>query len=229
MTTVAIHQPNYLPWLGYFAKIARADAFVFLDDAQFTKGGYTNRVRILSAKGPRWLTVPVAVSLGDAIDRVRPSATGWPRAHLDLLRNEYRKAACFKQVLPDLSDMLLSVPEGSLAEVNAHLVRAVARRLGLSCSFLRSSELGVAGAADDRLVEITAAVAPGGSYLSGQGGARYQDPEKFKAAGLGFAYLGFAHPSYAQGAMARDFVPGLSVLDAAMHLGWEGAAHLVGG
>lgn len=227
--TVAIHQPNYLPWLGYFAKIARADTFVFLDDVQFGKGGYTNRVQVLSAKGPRWLTVPVAAHLGDPIDRVMPKP-GWVRSHLDFLRNEYRRAAGFKAAWPELEAMLRTAPAADLAAVNIHLVTALAGRLGLACAFSRSSEFPVRGAADDRLVELTAAAAPGGSYLSGQGGAKYQDPAKFAAAGLGFSYLGFRHPEYSQGAAASGgFVPGLSVADAVLNLGWDGAAALLAG
>lgn len=225
--TVAIHQPNYLPWLGYFAKIARADRFIFLDDVQFSKGGYTNRVQVLSAKGPRWLTVPVAVSLGDPIARVMPKP-GWVRSHVDMLRNEYRRAARFKAAWPELEAMLHAAPEADLAAVNIHLVTALAGRLGLGCEFSRSSEFATTGAADDRLVELTAAAAPGGGYLSGKGGAKYQDPAKFAAAGLGFAYLGFSHPEYPQGEMAPGgFVPGLSVVDAVLHLGWDGAAALL--
>src|SRR3546814_3690829 len=77
---VAIHQPNYLPWLGYFHKIARADVFVFLDDVQFSKNGYTNRVRILGDGAARWLTIPAAVHLGDPIGAVRPARPDWCRS-----------------------------------------------------------------------------------------------------------------------------------------------------
>ena len=75
---VAIHQPNYLPWMGYFHKMHHADVFIFLDDVQFTKGSHINRVKILSGKGPRWLTVPVVkVKLGQNIIDVRPSSNNW--------------------------------------------------------------------------------------------------------------------------------------------------------
>lgn len=224
---VAIHQPNYLPWLGYFAKIARADVFVFLDDVQFSKGSYTNRVQILSPKGPRWLTVPVAAHLGDAIDRVPPSRPDWAGAHLDTLRGMYSSAPCFKAAWPGVRALLESAPAADLAAVNMHLVQELAGLLGLSCAFRKSSGLALASSSDDRLVEIVSQVAPGGTYISGKGGAKYQDPAKFAAAGLGFAYLDFAHPVYAQG--AAPFLPGLSVLDAVFHLGWAGAAALLAG
>jgi len=228
---VAIHQPNYLPWLGYFHKIARADIFVFLDDVQYTKGGYTNRVRILSPNGPRWLTVPVRVHLGDSINHVLPSKEGWSRAHLDTLRGMYEGTPAFKEVWPDVCGLLKSVPVGDLAAVNEHLVCRLASLLGLSCLFRRSSEFELVSASDERLLEIVSLVAPGGTYLSGSGAAKYQDPDKFASAGLEFEYTGFQHPRYAQGAHlgVEGFEQGLSVLDAVFHLGWQGAAAMVRG
>lgn len=228
---VAIHQPNYLPWLGYFAKIARADTFIFLDDVQFSKGSYINRVQVLGGGEARWLTVPVAVRLGDPINKVRPRDAQWITSHCAFFRNEYRRAAHFRQVWPELEDILLKAPGGEdLAAINQFLIEALSGRLGLSCVFTRSSGFAVAGSSDDRLVELTAAAVPGGTYLSGKGGAKYQDPAKFASAGLGFAYQNFVHPEYGQGPLvAGPFVAGLSVVDAIMHLGWEDTAALLAG
>ena len=57
--TVVILQPQFFPWRGVFEQIRLADEFVHLDDAQFQKGGFTNRVQLKTANGPLWLTVPV--------------------------------------------------------------------------------------------------------------------------------------------------------------------------
>lgn len=224
---VAIHQPNYLPWLGYFHKIGLADTFIFLDDAQFSKNSYINRVQVMAPDGPKWLTVPVSVHLGDPIDAVKPARSDWRRAHLDSLRSYYRRAPAFDEVWPGLEAAYGDLPEGDLAASNRALVVRVAEALGLDCRFVDASALGAAGrGGDDRLVRLVAAVAPGGTYLSGKGGAKYQDPEKFAAAGLGFRYAGFEHPVYDQGGDA--FTPGLSVVDAAFRLGWRQTAALLG-
>ncbi len=226
MTIVAIHQPNYLPWLGYFHKIARADVFVFLDDVQFSKNSYINRVRILAGGKQRWLTVPVSVHLGDAIKTVRPARTDWAAAHLDTMRTFYGEAHSFRAVWPTLAEIYAALPHGSIAASNRALVEGVAGELGLQCRFLASSEIETGAAAgDDRLVRIVQAVAPDGTYLSGKGGANYQDPDRFTAAGLGFRYTDFAHPRYDQG--GGEFVAGLSVVDAIFQLGWRGTADLL--
>lgn len=206
--------------------MARADRFVLLDDAQFSKGSYTNRVRILGSAGARWLTQPVSAPLGTPINEVALAVPDWTDRHLDTLRGAYRLASAFASVMPDVEAIYQALPPGQLAEVNRSLILALAERLGIGTSIRRASDIGVESrSGDDRLVAIVRALAPGGAYLSGRGGERYQDPAKFARAGLALIANDFVHPIYAQG--CRDFVSGLSVLDAVFHLGWEGAAALI--
>lgn len=223
---VAVHQPNYAPWLGYFHKIAHADVFVFLDDVQFSKGSYTNRVRIGRDDGAVWLTQPVRHALGQAINEVGFAQNDWPARHLDALRGAYRRAACFDEIWSDLITMYERIPTDSLAAANRHLIEAIVAHLAIDCRFAASSDLHVNELkGDDRLVAIVGALAPGGTYLSGGGGDKYQDPAKFADAGIDLVYANFAHPDYPQG--AARFQPGLSVLDAASHLGWAGTRALL--
>ena len=223
---VAIHQPNYLPWLGYFAKIARADVFVFLDDVQFSKNSYTNRVQILGAAGPRWLTIPVANRLGMAINIVMPARDDWARAHLDVLKQVYGDAPAFSAIWDDLRTFLNSAPSGDLASINQFLIKSISERLGFRCRFETSSSIDTGcAAADDRLVRLVTALAPRGTYLSGRGGAKYQDPEKFASAGLEFQYLNFRHPVYEQS--ESTFVPGLSIVDVLFRMGWGRTAEIL--
>ncbi|MHB1218272.1 MAG: WbqC family protein [Alphaproteobacteria bacterium] len=223
---VAIHQPNYFPWLGYFRKIAEAEMFVFLDDVQFSKNSYINRVQIADASGSRWLTIPVSVHLGMRIDQVKPAHADWRTAHLSSLHNAYRGASCFRTVWRDVEAIYAMASGENLAAINQTLVQAVARHLGLSCKFHASSSLGVGDAAGDvRLAALVAAIDPNGTYLSGKGGAKYQNPDTFSKAGLSFRYSDFDHPVYSQG--REPFQPGLSVLDAAFHLGWPATARLI--
>lgn len=218
---IAIHQPNYLPWLGYFRKIADADAFVFLDDAQFTKNSYINRTRVLNAGVPRWLTVPVSVSLGQSIDAVAPARPDWRAAHLDSLKGFYVKAPAFGEGIALLSELLDRVPAEPLSDINRHLIEGLAGVLGLPTCFHASSEIGAADRrADDRLIALCRMLSTEPVYLSGRGGASYQDPEKFAAAGVGLRYTEFTPMPYFQN--SETFVPGLSVVDALFHLGIDG-------
>jgi hypothetical protein len=223
---VAIHQPNYAPWLGYFHKIARADVLVFLDDAQFSKNGYINRVQILAAGKPRWLSVPVSFKLGEPINQTRPARTDWPAAHLDTLRTFYRSAACFKSVWDQICEIYREIPSGFLDAANRWLIERFSAEIGLACRFQAASDLPLGPAkGDDRLIAIVQQIDENAIYLSGKGGAKYQDPAKFKAAGIELRYTDFVHPVYDQGG---QFVPGLSILDAVFHLGWDRTRALVG-
>src|SRR5262249_29534956 len=96
MTAVAIHQPHYLPWLGYLAKWAAADVFVFLDTVQYEKNGWQNRNRIKPATGPRWLTVPVHARLGTSIDGVTLDDQPWCQRHRRAIEHAYADAPHFK-------------------------------------------------------------------------------------------------------------------------------------
>ena len=225
MTIVAIHQPNYLPWLGYFWKIARADIFVFLDDTQFSKGGYTNRVQIAAFDTPRWMTLPVTHAFGDTIDRVGIAKPGLGRAHLDVLFQTYRDASARRTVWPFVEALLGEDAELNLARRNEALVEALARRLGGATRFVRSSELGIGDSADERLANIVERLAPGGIYLSGKGAKAYQSETTFAARGVTLRYSSFSPAPYPRG--AAPFVPGLSILDALFHLGFDATAELL--
>lgn len=224
---IAIHQPNYLPWLGYFHKIACADVFVFLETVQFSKGSVTNRVRIRRGGEPVWLTQKIRQTLGQPIATLSFVEADWPRRHLDALHGAYRDAPKFRTVLPALESLMLGTPTDTLSAANRHLIEGLAHLLGLKTIFVRDSALGVgASPADDRLVALVDAVAPCAAYLSGKGGASYQDPAKFAQAGIELRYSRFQETAYEQPG-AATFVPGLSVVDALFSVGVDATRALV--
>lgn len=224
-TIVAIHQPNYAPWLGYFYKIARSDIFVLLDDAQYTKNSFINRVQIASAGKPRWLTIPVAYRFGEPIAQVQPAKSTWKRSHIDTLSQCYRAAAYFRSVWNDICAIYEALPDGNLAVCNRALIEAIADRLQLRVRFVASSDYTIEGKADDRLVGLVSALSPNAVYLSGRGGEKYQSERKFEVAGIELRYTDFKHPAYDQG--RPEFLPGLSILDAVFNLGWDRTADLL--
>jgi len=225
---VAIHQPNYAPWLGYFYKMVQSDVFVFLDDAQYSRGSYTNRVRIGRAGNAVWLTQPIMREFGGEISGTRFSDDDWSRKHLDTLKGAYQGAAAFRETWPMVQAIWQQVPRESLAAANRHIVEALAASMDLRPQFLNASTLPTNGATgDERLSRIMRAVAPdGGIYLSGEGGSGYQSPDTFSSAGYELRYAGFQHPEYSQG--NAPFVAGLSVLDALFNVGMDATRRLIG-
>jgi len=222
--TVACHQPNFLPWLGFFAKMARADVFVLLDDVQFTRGpnrhNWTTRVRIGGANGPLWLSLPVRRA-GAGLQRILDLRTDdqdprWLTKMLKTLEQSYGGTAHASSVLPPVLDVLRH-HGGSICETNVALIETVASLLSLETRLVRSSEQPVDGVATARLVNLTRANG-GDAYLSGDGADDYQLEAEFSAAGIGLRRLGFRHPEYRQRS-GGAFVPGLSVIDALCQAG----------
>jgi hypothetical protein len=229
MTLVAMHQPTFLPWLGWWDKLARADRLVLLDDVQFPKKGGTwmNRVRLLVNGAPAWVTVPVDRSYHGVrtvretrIDDSKP----WRKKIDATLATSYGRAAHFDDVYP-LAAALLGLPVDGIAEFNEAGIRRLAAGLELDAGKLvRQSELQVEGAATDLLVNLCRALG-GTAYMTGDGSDEYLEPEKFGAAGLELVVQQFSPPRYPQ--LASDHVPGLSIVDALMNCGWEGTRALL--
>ena len=104
---VAVHQPQYLPWLGYFDKIDRADVFVMLDTVQYKKNEWQNRNRIKTAAGPQWLTVPVTYRFPQRIDEVGVNnRERWQHRQRQALVSNYRKAPFWDGLAPFLEEVL---------------------------------------------------------------------------------------------------------------------------
>ena len=221
---LAIHQPNYLPWLGYFHKIAHCDVFVFLDNVQYEKGGFTNRNKIKTSQGPRWLTVAVSTSgnYRQAVKDVRISDTAlWGAQHWGALQTSYANARCFGESAPRFK-AIYAKPWERLADLNEALIIATCSMLGIGgVEFRKASSMNVSGAKSDLLAQICREVAAD-TYLTGTGASRaYLQEEPFRRAGVKVAFDEFAHPTYGQ--LWGKFCPNMSVVDLVFN---EGAGSL---
>jgi len=224
---VAIHQPHYLPWLGYLAKWAAADLLVFLDTVQYEKHGWQNRNRIKTAQGPRWLTVPVHARLGTAIrDVTIDTAQPWRARHLRAVEEAYAAAPYLGRHREALGALYAPAWE-RLAPLAVASARLLADACGIRTPTRLASELGAAATdPTDRLVELCRAVGAD-TYLAGRDGAAYLDLERFRAAGIAVLAQAYAHPVYAQA--HGEFVPFLSALDLLLTHGDDALSILGGG
>lgn len=229
MKAVAIHQPNFFPWLGYFDKIRRADIFVLLDDVQYPKTGgtWSNRVKFLINGEGRWVTAPIerAYHGTRAINEISFSdKDDWRGRMLRTIQAAYRRAPYFSEVWR-VVEPLIANPAQNLAEFNIHAITTMANSMGFDTSrFVRSSSIPTDSTATQRLIDLTRSVG-GEQYLCGGGAGGYQDDMAFKDAGLVLAYQGFSPAPYPQQG-GGEFVSGLSAIDAAMNVGWAGIRNL---
>jgi hypothetical protein len=224
----AIHQPNFFPWLGYFDKIARADVFVFLDDAQHPATGSTwsNRVRLLIGGEPRWVTAPIKRPAHgtQAIAEVLWAPQPWRERLVKTLHLNYGRAPHYAEAMHLLRPLALD-PEPRLAAYNMRAVRELAAALGISTEFRLASEFALSSSATERLIELTRSVGCD-TYLTGGGAGGYQEDGLFREAGLRLEYQAFCHPEYPQRRIGC-FQPGLSLIDALMHCGIEHTRRLI--
>ena len=223
---VAAHQPNYLPWLGYFYKIAHCDIFVLLDDVQFTKNSFQNRVRVKGPKGPVWLTQPV-LHTGRSDQATREvefaAQVDWRVKHAKTLSANYARAAHATSILPVCQEWLADNCR-FLSEANITLIKSVAQLLGLRAEFVVSSTLEVDLMKGDRIAELCRRVGAT-AYLSGHGARKYQDEAQFNERGIKLVYSDFAVREYPQ--LWGDFCPGLSVIDALFNVGLDATQEML--
>jgi WbqC-like protein family len=225
MKRLVILQSNYLPWLGYFDLMRRADMFVILDVVQYTKNDWRNRNRIRTPQGPHWLTIPVNFSLSAAtpIDEVQVAKHDWADKHIDLLRQFYRRSGAYVQESPWLFEELNSLAaEPLLSKINTCLLTKIAKRLGIgtpvahSSSVLDRDEL-IAMGSNERLLALCAELGAT-HYLSGPAAKAYLDVERFAASGVQVEWMSYeGYAPYAQA--GEGFEPRLSVVDALLNLG----------
>lgn len=210
----AVMQPYLFPYLGYFQLIRAAEVFVVYDDAQYMKGGWINRNRILMHGKPQWLTLPLyQASPNRRIDQIEA-----PMARRDgllrTLRQCYGKAPHFHEVFPLLETILLH-EERNLAGLVDHALRRLSEHLGLNPRWHLASALGVPAGlrGQDRVLALCAAAGIG-HYVNLPGGRGLYDPAAFVGQGMRLSFLRPALAPYRQ--FGGDFVPGLSIVDALM-------------
>jgi WbqC-like protein len=214
---VAIHQPHYFPYPGFFHKVSLADAFVIMDDVQYDRG-FINRNRILDVHGPVWLTVPINKSqkfMTNMQVEVNNSIP-WTKDHLKKIQVSYSNAKYF-HLYRDYLEAVYDREWPTVFELDLATLKKTFEWLGISVPIIRESELNIASKGTQRLVDVCAAVGAD-TYVSGRGGRDYMDEPLFQRNDLKLEYQAYSPSPYPQ-RMSGSFVPDLSILDMLANLG----------
>ena len=214
----AVHQPNFLPYLGFFDKLLQSDVFVLYDTAEFSRSGFHNRNRIKTSHGVTWLTVPVQLHRGQSIKDVPVADPDFRLAHSRSFRHHYGQSRFYEALAGGFERAYGNGPSGLLVDVNRRLLDHLCDLLGYSGRVVLASDLNLdrSKKSSEALAEMVAAV--GASiYLSGPGGRDYLCETPFGERGVKVVWQDFHHPRYDQ--LWGEFVPNLSVADALFNLG----------
>jgi hypothetical protein len=212
---IAAHQPNWMPWLGYWNKMPNVDKVILLDAVQYTRGNYINRVQLKNKKGRFWWTLPTSAGLQDRIcdamvvDGIR-----------DKLWNQLFNAYHGYEFWEDYSEYfhdVVTYPSRYLSEINYHALKTIARLLDIDTNkFILQSEIGGMGQKTDLLIDLCNKVGAD-TYFSGHRGGDYMDLDKFNDAGIKVEFQDFIHPEYFQ--QIGKFETGLSIVDVLCNCG----------
>lgn len=217
---VAIHQPNYLPWMGYFFKMMRADCFVLFDNAQYPKGTICNKNRIKTPIGEMSLTVPVKISKGhlQKINEIEIVITEkWAVKHWKTIQTNYSRAKFFKYYESAFELVYKRRRWSSLAELNETIILLIRELLGIQTKIIRASELLIT----DKVGNLGICKFLGATcYLSGDGSRGYLREEEFIKEGISIEYTNFKHPAYYP-QLYVGFIPNLSIIDLLFNCGPE--------
>lgn len=217
---VVILQPGYLPWLGFFDQLRRADVFVIYDDVQYTKRDWRSRNRIKTQTGEKYLTVPV-INRGRFSQLIKETeidySQNWQHKHLATILTSYKRAPFFENYYLGLEKILNSKPK-YLLELNTQIINTCANWLGIKTPLIFSSDLNIAGSSTSRLVNICKHL-KADSYLTGDAASAYLDSSLFDLAGIKLEYHGYKHPFYKQ--LYPPFLLYMSIIDLLFNHGSE--------
>lgn len=223
---VTIHQPNFFPWLGFFRKLSRADVFVLLDAVPPPKTGssWVNRVRLMVGGTAQFVTAPMKRPSGTPnINELELDDDGrWRVKFLKTLAMNYGRAPHYKRHLP-LVEELVNAPIKNIAAFDEHAMVRLMAEIGFEKRIVRHSGMTQPEAFDLRGSERLAAICKAlgaDTYLSGSGADEYEDPAVYERAGLKLETSRYTPVPYTQ-ANVKQFVPGLSILDALFNVGAE--------
>ena len=217
MKSIAIMQPVYLPWLGYFEQIGVTDTFMFLDDVQYTKQDWRNRNRIRSSGGWFWLTVPVSqLRFDQPISETHIRDDYWKRKHICSLHHNYISAPFYNEILAIIEPHIYA-DDPKLITLTMGLIESLADYLSIGSTFLRASD--VPRATTDRNARIIELCQHAGAncLYTGPAAKAYIDYDLFERNGVDLVFQDYQHPTYKQ--MFGGFESHMSIIDLLMNYG----------
>ena len=213
-----IHQPNYLPYLGFFEKAFQSDIFIIYDTTQFKKNDWQNRNRICTSEGWQWITIPVLHRFGQKINEVKidnlkkPLKNNWNK-----IQTIYGKAPFFKDY-GEIFEKIYKNTYDFVSDLNCDMIYEIKSILGLRTRFVKSSELPPIETKSTQALIDLCKIVEADTYISGSEGKNYLDLDLFEKAGIELKFQNYRHPVYKQ-FNNSEFQPYMSAIDLIFNCG----------
>lgn len=229
---IAIMQPTFNPWLGFFDIIDKVDEFVFFDDTQLVKRSWQVRNKIKSNELDLLLTIPIikTKSRDDLLikDAVINYTVNWVNKHLKSITFSYSKSAYFDEVFPIINEHYQNRFE-LLVDFNIKLIERICEILGINTSFRMSSDLHQSRKSkDEKLVDYCTQL-KADVFLSASGSSKYIEAMNpggaFSNTGIDLYYHSYNHPLYKQ--LGKNFIPYLGIMDLLFCEGFNNTLNII--
>ncbi len=218
MKTIAIMQPVYLPWLGYFEQMAVCDEFMFLDDVQYTRHDWRNRNKLRTKDGWMWLTVPIRrARLSQMLLETQINfETNWAKKQLSAISTNYRPSPYFHEIFPIIQSAF-EIKTERLIDLTIPLVLSFAAYLEIRPQISYASQFpGCTAGGQERVLDLCKIRSAGTLYI-GQAAKAYTSKDHFSENGVNVLFQNYNHPVYPQ--RFKGFESHMSIIDLLMNHG----------
>jgi hypothetical protein len=232
---LTIHQPNFLPWIGFFLKIAKADIFYVFDHIPVTTGkGWHSRTKIILNSEQYWLTVPIKKKnlSGQLYSEIEINTqSNFVKKHLGTLKHSYAKSYFFDEIMDFLKE-IYSYKTINLCEFNINIIKKLCQRINLKVEFIKTSSLlkqyvELKALSGNDLVLRLAEISGCDTYFSGNGCLDFIKPESFAKKNINFIFQKFNNINYNKCSQSHHQEFGISIINDLMHTGFVGVQRLI--
>ena len=218
----AIMQPTFFPWSGYFCLINEVDKFIFLDDAQFSKGSWHNRNKIFLANKVSWLTLPIKKKdLFTSINEIEIADVKILNNKINTkIKEAYQNHKYFSCIV-EIMDFLEKLETINLSEINISIIKFISLKLGINkVDFIKSSDLKIKGKRTEKIISILNKVSAS-SYISPPGAQDYLSQDNYGLnTNIPLSFIDYHQKEYSQKKIT-NFISNLSIIDVIANVGWS--------
>ena len=220
------HQPNFLPWIGYFHKIINSDIFILLDNVQYTKNSVANRNKLKGLQGEQFITVPISKRISNSsffsYNEAVFAQKKWYEKPIKTITQNYSKSKHFEKYKNVIFDILMM---DNFCEMNISFIKFIIKEYKIETEILLMSQIDKMDCNKNDLLISIGKYLNANIYLSGNGARSYNDEKKFNENAIKIIYQEFEHPIYNQ--LYSPFTPFLSILDLLFNEGEKGKYFLL--